>query len=401
MAFPMPRHLPSALRRFIDSEASSGILLILCAAAALAAANSPLAGRYAALVGLPLGGATLGAWVNDAPMALFFLLVGLEIKREVLHGQLRTWSDRALPGLGALGGMLVPAVVYAAVNWTHAASLRGWAIPSATDIAFALGVLSLLGSRVPVSLRVFLTALAVLDDLGAVLIIAVVYTRDLSLPLLGCAAATVGALVALNRFRVTRLWPYLGLGLLLWALVLRSGVHATVAGVLLAVTIPAEALPSRHEDQRSPLNRLERALEPWVAYLILPVFAFVNAGVSFGAHGLGALANPVTLGVAAGLAFGKQTGVLGSLWLAVRLRLAARPAGSSWAQVYGVALLCGIGFTMSLFIGLLAFASRPELQDDTKLGVLVGSLASACAGALVLRFAPRLKGPAALPHPRP
>ena len=308
MPFPSPRHLPSAFRRFVDSEASGGIVLIACAAAALAAANSPLAGRYAALVGLPLGRAGLGTWVNDAPMALFFLLVGLEIKREMLHGQLRTWRARALPGLGALGGMLVPALVFTAVNWTHPASLRGWAIPSATDIAFALGVLSLLGDRVPASLRVFLTALAVLDDLGAVLIIAVFYAGDLSLPLLALAAVVVAALVVLNRRGVTRLWPYLVLGVPLWALVWRSGVHATVAGVLLALTIPAEAAPSRREAERSPLHRLEKALAPWVAYLILPVFAFVNAGVPLGSGGLGGLANPVTLGVAAG----RQTAARGA-----------------------------------------------------------------------------------------
>ncbi len=386
---PAPRRLPSALRRFIDSEASGGLVLMACAALALAAANSPVAGSYERLVAARAGGLTVVDWVNDALMAIFFLLVGLEIKREFLHGQLRTWQARALPGLGALGGMLIPALIFTAVNWAHPVTLRGWAIPSATDIAFALGVVALLGDRVPASLKVFLTALAVLDDLGAVLIIAVFYTGGLSLPLLGLAALTFGALLMLNRMGVRRLWPFLLLGVLLWALVWQSGVHATIAGVLLAVTIPAEALPGSQEDASSPLNRLEGALGPWVGFLILPIFGFVNAGVALGGHGLRDLANPVTLGVAAGLLFGKQIGVLSSVWLAIRLKVATRPAAATWVQVYGVALLCGIGFTMSLFIGLLAFARTPELQDDTKIGVLIGSLLSAAAGALVLRLAPR------------
>ncbi len=397
MTLPLHRRIPSALRRFIASEETGGLTLIACAAAALLAANSPLAPAYAALVGLPLGGTRLETWVDDAPMALFFLLVGLEIKREALHGQLRTWGARALPGLGALGGMVVPALVYAAINRGHPAGLRGWAVPSATDIAFALGVLSLLGDRVPASLRVFLTALAVLDDLGAVLIIAVFYTGTLSWPFLALAGGVLAVLVGLNRRKVVRLWPYLVLGVPLWFFTWRSGVHATVAGVLLALTIPAEARPSRHEDARSPLHRLEAALEPWVGYLILPVFAFVSAGVPLGTRGFAALANPVTLGVALGLALGKQAGVFASVWLAIRLRLAARPAGSGWLQVYGVAVLCGIGFTMSLFVGLLAFAGRPALQDDTKLGVLAGSILSACAGLTVLRLTPRVRVAAPLP----
>ncbi|MCW6507242.1 Na+/H+ antiporter NhaA [Lichenifustis flavocetrariae] len=382
---PRSPHIPSALRRFMNSEASGGLVLMAVAALALLLANSPLLSLYRAFVHSPVAGLSLETWVNDALMAVFFLLVGLEIKREVLHGQLRSWHDRVLPGFGAIGGMLVPAVVFAAINWTHPGSLRGWAIPSATDIAFALGVLSLLGKRVPASLKVFLTALAVLDDLGAVLIIALFYTDALSWPMLGLAALTFAGLVAMNRAGVRRLWPYLLVGAVLWALVWRSGIHPTVAGVLLAVTVPE----GRSRETATPLQRLEMGLEPWVAFAVLPIFAFVNAGVSFGAQGVTALLHPVTLGVAAGLALGKQCGVMASLWVAVRSGLAQRPAGASWGQVYGVALLCGIGFTMSLFIGLLAYAARPDYQDQTKIGVLVGSLLSACAGALVLRLTAR------------
>jgi NhaA family Na+:H+ antiporter len=393
----LPRRLPSALRRFIDSEASGGLVLMACAALALLAANSPLAGLYAHLLGLRAGGLDLVDWVNDALMALFFLLVGLEIKREFLQGQLRTWRARALPGLGALGGMAVPALIYAGFNLAHPATLRGWAIPSATDIAFALGVLSLLGDRVPASLKVFLTALAVLDDLGAVLIIALFYSSGLSFPMLGLAALVFAVLLALNRLGVKHLLPYLVLGAVLWVLVWRSGIHATIAGVLLALAIPADAgsahaglagAGSPGHDGASPLHRLETALGPWVGFLILPVFGFVNAGVGFGAAGPGVLTSPVTLGVALGLFLGKQTGVLASIWLAIRLKVARRPAVANGLQIYGVTLLCGIGFTMSLFIGLLAFAPTPEFQDETKIGVLVGSLLSACAGALVLRLAP-------------
>lgn len=382
--------LPSALRGFIDGEASGGLVLMAFAALALIAANSPLADLYGTIVHARLGTLSLEGWVNDGLMAVFFLLVGLEIKREFLHGQLRTWPARALPGLAALGGMLVPSLIFAGVNWTHPASLRGWAVPSATDIAFALGVLSLLGDRVPASLKVFLTALAVLDDLGAVVIIAVFYTGSLAWPPLGLAALVLAGLVGLNLAGVRRLWPFLVLGAALWGLVWRSGVHSTVAGVLLAATVPAEDPPAHGEDRRAPLNRLEHALGPWVTFAILPAFAFVNAGVEFGQRGgLAGLANPVTLGAAAGLCLGKQVGVLGSVWLCVKLRLAGRPAGASWLQVYGVALLCGIGFTMSLFIGLLAYAKLPDLQDATKVGVLIGSVLSALAGGLVLRFAPK------------
>jgi Na+:H+ antiporter, NhaA family len=386
MIRPRLRRLPSAFRRFTDNEASGGLVLMGAATLALAAANSPFATAYAAAVAAPLAGHSVGTWVNDALMAVFFLLVGLEIKREILHGQLRTWPSRLLPGLGALAGMAAPAAVFAAVVSAHPDALRGWAIPSATDIAFALGVLSLLGDRVPASLKVFLTALAVLDDLGAVLIIAIFYTEGLALPLLGGAALVLLGLVGLNRAGVQRLWPYLGLGAVLWILVWGSGIHPTVAGVVLGFVIPDRGATTAVPRSPTPLHRLENALGPWVAFGILPLFAFANAGVALG--GATELSRPVTMAVAAGLAVGKQSGVMAAVWAADRLGIARRPAGASWGQIYGVALLCGIGFTMSLFIGLLAYAGQPALMGDTKLGVLVGSLASALAGTLVLRFAP-------------
>lgn len=396
MARHAPRFLPSGLRRFIESETAGGIVLMLSAAVALVIANSALAGRYQAAAHHEVGGLSMVEWINDALMAVFFLLVGLEIKREMLHGQLRTWSDRALPGLAALGGMIVPAAIFAIIN-VGQPSLRGWAIPAATDIAFALGVIALLGKAVPVSLKVFLTALAVLDDLGAVLIIGVFYTADIALPMLAGAALTFAALVALNRFGVRSLLPYLVLGAALWVFVFRSGVHATVAGVLLAMTIPADAEKGADRTRSAPLTRLERALDPWVAFVILPIFGFANAGVSLSQAGWAAAASPITLGVAFGLLLGKQTGVLASIWLALRLGLATRPAGARWVHLYGMAVLCGVGFTMSLFIGLLAFARSPIAQDETKIGVLAGSLLSAAAGALIFRLAPKPAKPGALP----
>jgi NhaA family Na+:H+ antiporter len=300
-----------------------------------------------------------------------------------LVGQLASWRDRALPGLAAVGGMIVPAVVYVAFNAASPATLRGWAIPAATDIAFSLGVLALLGSHVPLSLKVFLTALAIIDDLGAVLIIAVFYTADLSLPTIGLAALTFLALVAFNRLGVVRLWPYLAVGVVLWLFVFRSrsGVHPTIAGVLLAAAIPARNENNPSDD--SPLAVLEHALERFVGFVVLPIFGFANAGVALGGLGLSAALHPVTLGSAIGLFIGKQAGVFGWAWLAIRSRLAAHPEGATWRQLYGVAVLCGIGFTMSLFIGLLAFP--PEFYAATKIGVLAGSAASGIAGWLILR----------------
>ena len=392
---------PSALRTFLGSEASGGLVLMASAAIALLVANSPLAPSYFHALEAKVLGLSLLHWVNDGLMALFFLLVGLEIKRELVDGRLASWADRALPGLAALGGMVVPGLIFAAVNWSQPQSLRGWAIPAATDIAFALGVLALLGPRVPVSLKIFLTALAILDDLGAVLIIAVFYTAELSPVMLGLSVAVLAVLVALNRAGVERLPIYLVLGGVLWFLVLRSGVHATIAGVALAATIPVRPTPGRPDDPASPLHRLEHALQPWVAFLILPVFGFANAGLSLAGVNAATLLQPVPLGIALGLFVGKQVGVFASVWLTVRLRLADCPAHASWAQVYGIALLCGIGFTMSLFVGLLAFAVQPELQDATKIGVLVGSVASALVGAGVLYVASRRDSHAAIVSPRP
>ena len=383
------RRPASALRRLLIGEAGGGLVLMASAALALAVANSDLAEIYFAALKAHLGPLSVLHWINDALMAVFFLLVGLEIKREVLDGRLRTWPDRILPGVAALGGMMAPALVYVAVNRHSPETLRGWAIPAATDIAFALGVLALLGSRVPVSLKVFLTALAIIDDLGAVVIIAAFYTADLSLPMLGGAAATLALLYGLNRAGVSRLSPYLLLGLVLWVFVLKSGVHATIAGVLLALTIPLRLSVGKPDDPTSPLHRLEHAIHPWSAYLILPVFGFANAGVSLVGFEPAMLLEPVTLGVALGLFVGKQLGVFGFVLACVKTGLAQRPAHATWMQVYGVALLCGVGFTMSLFIGLLAFADSPALESEVKVGVLAGSIACIVAGALVLLIAPQ------------
>jgi NhaA family Na+:H+ antiporter len=323
---------------------------------------------------------------------VFFLLVGLEIKREMVDGELSSWSRRVLPGVAALGGMVVPALVYLAINRHEPGNLRGWAIPAATDIAFALGVLSLLGSRVPASLKIFLAALAIIDDLGAILIIAIFYTDHLTLWALGGAAVALAVLVAMNRFKIASLWPYLLVGAVLWFLFLKSGVHATLSGVILAMTIPITKSPARPDDEDSPLHRLEHGLNPWVAYLVVPVFGFANAGVALGGVGAAALVAPATLGAALGLFAGKQLGVFGFSLAAIRLGWARRPSGASWSQLYGVAALCGIGFTMSLFINNLAF-DAPVLQDETKIGVLVGSLLSALLGWLIFSLASRPRHP--------
>lgn len=374
----------SMLRELLDSEASGGVLLMIAAAAALVVANSPWASLYTAALHAPLAGMDVLHWINDGLMAVFFLLVGLEIKRELLEGQLATWSRRALPGIAAAGGMLVPALIYAALNWNDPQTLRGWAIPAATDIAFALGVISLIGPRVPASLTVFLAALAILDDLGAVVIIAVFYTADLSLGALALTMAALALLIALSVGGVVRLWPYLVVGAALWGFVLWSGVHATVAGVALAFTIP---VARHHDHMESPLHRLEHAILPWVSFGVVPVFGFANAGVSLAGMDLSSVTGSVPLGVALGLFLGKQAGVLAACLIAIRLGIAHLPAGASWLQLYGVALLCGIGFTMSLFIGVLAFPAAPHLMDTVKIGVLLGSTLSALAGWLVLRGA--------------
>ena len=382
-----PRPL-SLLRNFLDNQAAAGLLLMGSAALALIIANSPLAPAYFGVLKTYLGPLSVLHWINDALMALFFLLVGLEIKREMIDGQLRTWPDRILPGVAALGGMIGPALVYVAVNWNSPATLRGWAIPAATDIAFALGVLTLLGSRVPISLKVFLTALAIIDDLGAVVIIAAFYTADLSLPMLAGAAATLAVLYGMNRAGVRHLGPYLLLGLVLWFFTFKSGVHATIAGVLLALTVPLRPSAGKPDDITSPLHALEHGLHPWSAFLVVPIFGFANAGVSLAGVSPALMLDPVTLGIALGLVLGKQIGVFGAVVAVVKLGWAQRPTHAGWMQIYGVSLLCGIGFTMSLFIGLLAFVNDPILETETKIGVLSGSVVCMALGALVLLAAP-------------
>lgn len=382
------KRLVSMLREFLDSEAAGGLILMAAAALALIVANSPLGEAYFSALHAYLGPLSVSHWINDGLMAVFFLLVGLEIKREMLDGQLSTWPRRVLPGIAAAGGMAAPALVYVAINRNNPAALSGWAIPTATDIAFALGVLSLLGSRVPGSLKIFLTALAIIDDLGAVLIIAVFYTSGLSLAYLGAAFAVIALLVVLNRMRVLTLLPYILLGIVLWVLVLKSGVHATLAGVALALTIPLKISPgSGHDLDHSPLHRLEHGLHKVVAFFVIPIFGFANAGVSLAGLSAAALAEPLTLGVAAGLVAGKLVGVFGSSALAIRLGFADLPVNAGWLHMVGISLLCGIGFTMSLFIGLLAFAGDAALQDAVKVGILAGSFIAALLGAAVLLVA--------------
>ncbi|QVI69688.1 Na+/H+ antiporter NhaA [Pseudomonas syringae] len=388
---PTPRiESPNALAfitRFFAAESAGGLVLMAAALAALIVANSPLADSYFAALHAVFAGLSVSHWINDGLMAIFFMLVGLEIKREVLAGQLASWNQRALPGFAALGGMVVPALIYVAFNWGRPDTIGGWAIPAATDIAFALGVLSLLGKRVPLSLKIFLSALAILDDLGAVLIIALFYTSDLSIPMLLAALGSIAVLVALNRLGVKKLLPYLIVGALLWFFMLQSGIHATLAGVALALCIP---LGKPDDEARSPLLHLEEKLHPWVAFVVVPIFGFANAGVSLSGITADKLVDPVPLGVALGLLFGKQIGIFAMAALAIRAGLARLPDGSNWGQLYGVAALCGIGFTMSLFIGALAFPGTPELVDEVKVGVLIGSVLSAVLGVVVLRrFAQR------------
>lgn len=377
------RRQARALVALFKSASAGGIILIIASAAAIVVANSPLAEMYRGLLHYSFAGLSVELWVNDALMAIFFLLVGLEIKRELLIGQLATWGQRALPGLAALGGMAVPALIYLGFNISNGETVAGWAIPSATDIAFALGVLALLGSRVPISLKIFLSALAILDDMGAVIIIALFYTGGLSAMMLAAAAGIVVLLMLMNRMGVKRLTPYLLAGVVLWFFMLQSGVHATIAGILLALFIP---LRGKDEQEDAPLDKLEHALSPWVTFLILPLFGFANAGVSLGGLTMDDLLSPVPVGVALGLFIGKQVGVFGMALLTIKTGLAPRPHGSSWSQIYGVSVLCGIGFTMSLFIGNLAFARTPLLVDEVKIGVLAGSIVAALAGMLILRF---------------
>lgn len=377
----------SRLSHLFRGEAGAGIFLILVACAAMAAANSPLAQTYhdlfhGALAWTPIPKLnTLHLWINDALMALFFFVVGLEIKREVMDGELSNPQRRRLPVLAAAAGMASPALIYFLIAGSTPDLRPGWAIPAATDIAFALGVLALVGRRAPPSLRLFLLTVAIVDDLGAVAIIALFYTGTLKLGWLLLAAGFLAALGLLNRSGTDRPWPFVLFGVLLWFAVLNSGVHATVAGVLAAMTVPIKL--NRHGD--SLLLRMEHAMAPVSAYFIVPLFGFANAGVELGALSFADLASPLPLGIALGLFLGKQAGILGTMWAANRTGFATLPSGASWPQLWGMALLCGIGFTMSLFIAQLGFPASPLLVEEAKLGVLLGSLASALAGFLVLR----------------
>ncbi|WP_337271520.1 Na+/H+ antiporter NhaA [Oryzifoliimicrobium ureilyticus] len=379
------RRLTSTLRHFLDNEASGGLVLMAVAVLAIIVANSPLAEDYFHGLHVYIGPLSLLHWINDALMAVFFLLVGLEIKREMLDGQLSTWSRRILPGAAALGGMVAPALIYVLLNWSNPAAVRGWAIPTATDIAFALGVISLLGKRVPTSLKIFLAALAIIDDLGAVIVIALFYTANLNLLALAGAAVVIAALTLINRIGVKTVWPYLLLGAILWVCVFASGIHATLAGVMLALTIPLKTSPGAPEASHaeSPLHKLEHALHKPVAFVIVPIFGFANAGVSFAGLSLDLFTEPLTMGVALGLVLGKLIGVLGTVAVLVKLGYAHLPVQASWGQMVGTAFLCGIGFTMSLFIGLLAF-DDPQVQDHIKIGILLGSVLSGLLGTICL-----------------
>lgn len=388
----IPQRAAQALSDFLRLEAAGGILLIAAAVLALIAANSPMSAAYNALFDLPVQ-MRIGAldinkplllWINDGWMAIFFLLVGLELKRELIEGQFANRAQIVLPALCAFGGMAAPMAIYAWFNHGDAAAMSGVAIPAATDIAFALGILSLLGSRVPLALKVLLTAIAVADDLGAIIIIALFYTHELSLLAAGVALVALVGLILLNRRGVTKLTPYLLLGLVLWVAMLKSGVHATLAGVILGMTIP---MSDRRDDNVRPLETLEHSLHPWVAFAILPLFAFANAGVPLAGLSFSTLVQPVPLGITAGLVLGKQIGIFGMAALAIGLGWVRMPAGVQWRSLYGMAILCGIGFTMSLFIGSLAFEnSHVSLIVSNRIGILVGSLISAVAGYIVLRL---------------
>ena len=378
------------LDQFIHSQSMGGVVLALAAVLALLISNSPWNGGYMAFRDWPgelrVGGdwlvlsKSLLHWVNDLWMAVFFFLVGLEIKREMLQDELASVKQALLPAGAALGGMLMPALIYTAINWGDAVALRGWAIPAATDIAFALGILVLLGSRVPASLKIFLTAVAIIDDLGAILIIAFFYTENLSLAALAGAGAGVLVLLLLNRLRVMAIGPYVAVGLVIWVFVYKSGIHATLAGVITALAIPLE-----DGKGGSPLERAEHALHPWVAFAVLPVFAFVNAGVSLQGVTPYTLLQSVPLGIAAGLVLGKAVGVFGASWLLIRFAGARLPAGAGWASFFGVCVLCGVGFTMSLFIGGLAFQGQgADYETQLKIGVLSGSLLAGILGSLTL-----------------
>jgi len=384
-----PNRIASAITKALGGEAAAGVLLIFVAIAAMVMANSPLSHAYhdifhGRLAWTPVAKLdTLHLWINDALMAVFFLVVGLEIKRELLDGELSSAQKRRLPILAAAAGMIAPAIIYLSVAGTSQPIQRGWAIPAATDIAFAMGVIGLLGSRVPPSLRLFLLTVAIVDDLGAVAIIAVFYTASIKLTWLIAALVIFAAMIWLGRRSKSNYWVTGLLAIALWYCVLNSGVHATIAGVLAALTIPLKV----DSTGDSMLLRIEHALVPWSEYLIVPIFGFANAGVALAGIGFSGLVDPIPLGIAAGLFLGKQIGILAAILFADKFGFAAKPEGANWVHIWGMSVLCGIGFTMSLFIGALAFPGYPHLIEEAKLGVLTGSLLSSLLGYAILRFA--------------
>ncbi|NQY60440.1 Na+/H+ antiporter NhaA [Cognatishimia sp.] len=378
----------SRIQKFMQMEASAGLVLMGVAVLAMIFANTGLAGLYTSVldtnIRVGIGSFEISKpallWINDGLMAIFFFLIGLEIKREVLLGELSSFDKAILPIFAAIGGMAVPGLVYVAINWGTPENLVGWAIPAATDIAFALGVLALLGTRAPVALKVFLLAVAIIDDLGAIIIIAIFYTSELSTNALTFSMLGFAAAVALNRMGIQRIAPYIIIGVIMWVFVLKSGVHATLAGVLIALTIP---LKEKNGD-KALLYKVEHALHPWVAYMILPIFAFANAGVSLNGLSVSDLTQPLTFGIAAGLFLGKQIGVVAATWIAVKSGIAKLPEGINWLHLYGVACLTGIGFTMSLFVGSLAFGAD-DAMNAVRLGVIFGSVLSGILGFVILR----------------
>jgi len=385
----MRAHLESSLQNFLRLESAGGILLCIAAGLAILVANTPLNDLYQSLLAAPVAvvvgplevAKPLLLWINDGLMAVFFFLVGLELKREWVEGELADKRNIILPGMGALGGMAVPAIVYLLISGGDTVAARGWAIPAATDIAFALGVLALLGSRVPVALKVFLTSLAIFDDIGAILIIAFFYTEKISIEALAVVLACLATLFVLNRNGASSKSLYIFIGVVMWVATLKSGVHATLAGVMLAMFVP---MHSDEDENGSPLKSLEHDLHSTVAFVILPVFAFANSGINLAGIGVEQLLHPVPVGIALGLFLGKQLGVFSLCWLCIKTGLAPIPEGMNWRSLYGVALLSGIGFTMSLFIGSLAFAGVAGKVFDERLGIIVGSLLSGLLGYAVL-----------------
>lgn len=382
---PLSRTRFTVIRELLASQASGGQVLMLAAAAAMFAANSALSKQYFHLLHIQLGPMSLLHWINDGLMAVFFLLVGCEIKREFVDGEMASWPRRILPGVAAAAGMVVPALVYLSFNLDLPANRAGWAIPTATDIAFALGVMALLGNRVPASLKLLLTAIAVIDDLGAIVVIAAVYTEGVDLPALTAAAGLCGLLALLNRRRVQVVWPYLLVGAMLWVAVHASGIHATLAGVITALSLPIQPSPGKPEIHDSPLLRVEHTLAPVVAFAVVPIFGFANAGVDLRDLTLATAIDPLVLGIAFGLLAGKQIGIFGVIMALVKLNIVDMPAHASTRQVWGLSLLCGIGFTMSLFIAALALGTGSAQEGAAKLGIIAGSMASALTGLAVLR----------------